>query len=598
MIKTCVWNALKETTPAALFLGFLVLLNPSAVASPANVTLAWDPSVDPGVSGYNLYYGSASGTYTNVVVAGTATSATVSNLVRGSTYYFAATTFTDIGLESDYSSEITYAVPGDPAGSLQVALSPAAAVSAGAQWQLDGGPWQTSGTRIDGLAVGNHLVGFSSVSGWASPSSQTISVIANQTNSTIGTYVVLAQTGSLQVALSPAGAVSAGAQWRVDGGAWQNSGAIVSGLSVSDHTLSFSAVSGWTTPVNQTVTITANQVTASSASYAAAPQLGSLQVVLSPVAATSAGAQWQVDGGAWQNSGQTVTGLSVGNHNVAFNSVSNWTTPASIVISVVANQTAAVNAAYISASGPQTPTNVWTLNFQHTSSMLATWSMVGTNRIAAAFLEPSTPGTQWRVAGVGNFGGASGSDLLFQSQDGHLATWFMTGTNRIGGGYLNPITVDTSWKIVGTGDFSGDGKTTILWEHTSGALAYWFMDSTNRVGGGYLSPSVDPTWQIVGTGDFNGDGKTDILWQHKTGTLACWFMDGTNRTGGCLLNPSTVDPSWRIVGTADVNQDGNTDIVWEHSSGSLAVWYMNGTSLVSGSYLNPVDPSWKIVGVR
>jgi hypothetical protein len=37
-------------------------------------------------------------------------------------------------------------------------------------------------------------------------------------------------TGSLQVSLSPAAAVDAGAQWCVDGGAWQDSGAIVSSV--------------------------------------------------------------------------------------------------------------------------------------------------------------------------------------------------------------------------------------------------------------------------------------------------------------------------------------------------------------------------------
>jgi hypothetical protein len=601
MIMTRFWNTFREVAHIALLLGILVLINLRAVAAPANVTLAWDPSNDPTVSGYNLYYGSDSGTYTNVVVAGTATIATVSNLMRGATYYFAATTFNAAGLESDYSVEISYAVPGDPAGSLQVALSPAAAVAAGAQWQLDGGPWQTSGTTINGLAVGNHTVGFNSVSGWASPASQNVLVVAGQTDSATGVYVALAQTGSLQISLSPAGAVSAGAQWRVDGGAWQNSGATVAGLSVSNHTVTFRSISGWTTPGSQTVTITANQLTTSSAAYVEAPQSGSLQVVLSPAAATGVGAQWQVDGGTWQNSGVTVTGLSVGNHTVAFKSVSSWATPASQVITVAANQTAAFSATYTSMSVPQTPTNAWTLRFQNTSSTLAAWSMVGTNMVTATLLEPSSPGAEWRVAGAASFSGDGAADLLFQSQDGRIATWVMDGTNRVGGGYLNPSSADPNWRIVGTGDFTGDGKTTILWEHTSGGLACWFMDSTNRVGGGYLNPSmVDPNWKIVGTGDFNRDGKTDILWQHKDGILACWFMDGTNLTAASLLNPSTVDPNWKVVGTVDINQDGNTDILWEHTSGCLAVWYMNGTNLVNASLLNPgkVDPTWKVVGAR
>ena len=81
-----------------------------ATQGPA-VTLAWDQSTDPTVTGYNVYYGTTSRSYTNVLAAGATTSATVSNLATGVTYYFAATTYTLAGLESDYSAEASYAVP-------------------------------------------------------------------------------------------------------------------------------------------------------------------------------------------------------------------------------------------------------------------------------------------------------------------------------------------------------------------------------------------------------------------------------------------------------------------------------------------------------
>src|SRR5215469_12967931 len=81
-----------------------------AVAGPA-VSLAWDRSADGTVTGYNVYYGTASRAYTNVIAAGNTTNAVVSNLVSGVTYYFAATTYTSAGLESDYSAEASYAVP-------------------------------------------------------------------------------------------------------------------------------------------------------------------------------------------------------------------------------------------------------------------------------------------------------------------------------------------------------------------------------------------------------------------------------------------------------------------------------------------------------
>ena len=73
--------------------------------------------------------------------------------------------------------------------------------------------------------------------------------------------------GSLQVTIIPDGAANAGAQWRVDGGVLQPSGATVLGLSVRYHTVSFTTASGWTTPSNQIVSVSANSTATASGTY-------------------------------------------------------------------------------------------------------------------------------------------------------------------------------------------------------------------------------------------------------------------------------------------------------------------------------------------
>lgn len=75
------------------------------------VTLAWDPSPDSSVTGYKIYYGIASGTYTNNISFGNATNATISNLTSTVTYYFAATAYNAQGDESIFSNEASYSVP-------------------------------------------------------------------------------------------------------------------------------------------------------------------------------------------------------------------------------------------------------------------------------------------------------------------------------------------------------------------------------------------------------------------------------------------------------------------------------------------------------
>ena len=82
----------------------------SALAT-GSVTLAWNASTNPIVAGYNVYYGGASRAYTNKICAGNATNVTISGLVQGITYYFAATAYSASGIESQSSSEVSYLVP-------------------------------------------------------------------------------------------------------------------------------------------------------------------------------------------------------------------------------------------------------------------------------------------------------------------------------------------------------------------------------------------------------------------------------------------------------------------------------------------------------
>src|SRR5208283_3769917 len=93
-----------------LFCGMVLLIQLPAHAN-QSVTLAWNASTDPTVVGYNIYYGGASGDYTNTLPAGNATNLTVSGLVAGDTYYFAATSYNSSGIQSPFSSEVSYSVP-------------------------------------------------------------------------------------------------------------------------------------------------------------------------------------------------------------------------------------------------------------------------------------------------------------------------------------------------------------------------------------------------------------------------------------------------------------------------------------------------------
>ena len=88
---------------SSVLFGFLMLLAIRAVASQAS--LAWDPSPDPSVAGYVLYYGEASRSYMARVNVGSQTSYTVPNLLEGHNYFFAVAARNSTGTESALSNE-------------------------------------------------------------------------------------------------------------------------------------------------------------------------------------------------------------------------------------------------------------------------------------------------------------------------------------------------------------------------------------------------------------------------------------------------------------------------------------------------------------
>lgn len=72
------------------------------------LTLAWNPSPSADVTSYVVRYGTASGVYSVVTNVGNRTSASVTGLQAGQTYYLAVTARTDAGIESPPSNQATY----------------------------------------------------------------------------------------------------------------------------------------------------------------------------------------------------------------------------------------------------------------------------------------------------------------------------------------------------------------------------------------------------------------------------------------------------------------------------------------------------------
>ncbi|RYD40960.1 MAG: choice-of-anchor D domain-containing protein, partial [Verrucomicrobiaceae bacterium] len=102
--------------PYSLFIRFLLIWLPLAGLSPAaglsgSVTVAWNANTESNLSGYRVLYGTSSSNLDRSLVVGTVTTAVLSGLETGATYYCAVQAFNTSSLYSSLSPTLSFVVP-------------------------------------------------------------------------------------------------------------------------------------------------------------------------------------------------------------------------------------------------------------------------------------------------------------------------------------------------------------------------------------------------------------------------------------------------------------------------------------------------------
>jgi len=160
--------------------------------------------------------------------------------------------------------------------------------------------------------------------------------------------------------------------------------------------------------------------------------------------------------------------------------------------------------------------------------------------------------TSWTVAGTGDFNGDGRDDILWRHADGSLSDWL----GRADGGFTaNDAAAfsraGTDWTVAGTGDFDGDGRDDILWRNADGSVSNWL----GRADGGFtvndavaLVSRVSNGWSVEAIGDYSGDGHDDILWRSDSGVVTNWLGMGAGSfygNDGATLIPVGTD--WHVA---------------------------------------------------
>ncbi|MDZ7335334.1 MAG: fibronectin type III domain-containing protein [candidate division KSB1 bacterium] len=78
-----------------------------------SVIVQWLPNKEKDLTGYKVYYGNASRSYSKVIAVGRTTECKINNLQSGMKYFFAVTAYDTVGNESPFSEEVSIAIAND-----------------------------------------------------------------------------------------------------------------------------------------------------------------------------------------------------------------------------------------------------------------------------------------------------------------------------------------------------------------------------------------------------------------------------------------------------------------------------------------------------
>lgn len=209
-------------------------------------------------------------------------------------------------------------------GALKVDIEPEAAVNSGVQWRIPGGEWLNSGEVLSGLVEGSYDIEFNDSYKWTVPAGQ--QVIISEGSLTTILVEALHKQGNLIVQMSPAAAVVDGAQWRLRGGEWLDSGAQVPVLPVGNYVIEFAGGPDWLLPQPQAVALKEQGALVDVVFF---HKTGDLQVNVDPLGAVQNGAKWRLQGGSWNDSGTTLPDLPIGQYNIEYASAPGYEAAAS-----------------------------------------------------------------------------------------------------------------------------------------------------------------------------------------------------------------------------------------------------------------------------
>ncbi len=252
----------------------------------------------------------------------------------------------------------------------------------------------TGGAELTGMPTGDCVIEWQPLPTYATPDPAVQTRYLYPDSSVVfnGVYPPIIGEGraDLTMILVPEAALLQGAQWRVNGGAWLDSGVTVE-IQDGDNALEFKDIAGWLSPAPQTLFFTRDTATTLTKGYVR--QTGTIVIDVDP-----AGAPWTlVDGDGVEHSGNgdtTLTAVPTGTITVTWGAVPSYAAPAPnpVSVSLVAGQTRRITGAYVPVIGEGEGILRVTLHPEAAVAAGAMWRVIGGEWRSSGGMEPVADG--------------------------------------------------------------------------------------------------------------------------------------------------------------------------------------------------------------
>ena len=219
---------------------------------------------------------------------------------------------------------------------------------------------------------------------------------------------------------------------------------------------------------------------------------------------------------------------------------------------------------------------------------------IGNNSILAAY-SLGQVGSDYKVAGLGDFDGRDTTDMLLRSSTtGAFEVYDISNNNIISAASFGQV--GNEWQVAGFGNFNASDATGMMMRDNGTGGFELYDISDNSISSASAIGQVGLEWQVAGFGKFNGDGTTDMLLRDSlTGTFEVYDIEHGEVTSASSLGQ--VGSEWQVAGFGDFNGSGATDMMMRDTlTGAFELYDISNNKITSARSIGDVGLEWQVAG--